>query len=111
MFVGNVCYVTKNYNQDKFQLLLEAQLERKKGATLINDYVEQSIAAYLACKKAGGFEAETAKMENALRTLGIQYADFSAYSGGEVVGDPIDAVRAFNQIAVDYIMEQEQNER
>lgn len=103
MFVGNVCYVTERYNQDKFQLLLEAQLERKKGAKLSNEFIEQCIAAYLACKEDGSCEKETARMERIVSNLGIECADYSTYSAVEAVGNPADAVRAFNQIATDYI--------
>ena len=103
MLVGNIFYVTSCYNEVKFQLLLENHLSKRKGAELSEEFITQSLAAYLECKDSKKNTKTLTRMEEILNTLNVNYSDYREYENCEVTGNPEDAVKAFNQIATDFI--------
>ena len=111
MFVGNVFYVTSCYNEVKFQLLLESHLSKRKGTELSEEFISQSLAAYLEFKDSKEIPKEVSKMEKLLDTLEINFSDYRTYGNEEVKGNPIDAVKAFNKIATDFIRSKHLEER
>ncbi len=98
MLVGNVYYVTSNYNETKFKALLEKQLSQNATIPPSAELVEQAIAAYLACKDACISDKALRIFKMHLNSM--QYFDNRNYCGNEVVGEPLEAVNAFNQLAI-----------
>lgn len=98
MVVGNVYYVTCGYNESKFKVLLEKQLSKSSSHLPSPELVEQVISAYLACQDAGITDnaLELCKMH----LNSIQYLDKRSYCGNKVSGEPLEAVKAFNQLVM-----------
>lgn len=105
MLVGNVCYVTTCYNEDKFQILLENHLKtQRKGSKMNDELLEQCAAAYLECEKNHSNSPELEKMKNFLYQLDINISDCREYSSLKTTGDAHDAIKVFNTISKDYLI-------
>lgn len=100
MNVGNVYYVTSRYNENKFKSLLESQLAKSADTFPSHEFVEQALSAYLECKESGIQNNSIKQMENFLNT--IKYVDRRDYLGNKTVGDPLEAIVAFNQVVIMY---------
>lgn len=98
MRIGKNYFITASYNEKKFRALLEEQLSKASNCFPCDELVEQSIAAFLECKETGIGEKSTYQMENFLKD--ICYADNRNYTKTLVVGNPLEAVDAFNQIMI-----------
>jgi len=98
MVVGNVYYVTEGYNENKFKALLEKQLAKDSAVSPGSELIEQVIAAYLACKDAG--IDDHAMLVFKIHLNAFNYVDNRSYCGNKVVGEPLDAVKAFNQLMI-----------
>lgn len=101
MFVSNICYVTNCYNESKFRLLLESQLSKKRGTALSHELIEQCLSAYLECKDSKLLCVNI--MRSLLSDLDIKFYDYRSYSNDKSDGNPEDAVKAFNELANDFI--------
>lgn len=106
MLVGNIHYIVSTYNETKFQLLLENHLTKKQpGDTLSSELIEEAIAAFLELKNSNSIEYE--KMQNLIVSGNISYSDCRAYKGKrQVNGNPLDAVKAFNTLFNDFLLNQ-----
>ncbi len=102
MLVGNVYYVTSCYNETKFKALLEKQLSKNAATPPSTELVEQAIAAYLACEDEGVSDTAVSTFKQNLKNL--EYNDHRTYLGDKVVGNPLDAVKAYNQLVVMYML-------
>lgn len=104
MLVGNIHYIVSTYNETKFQLLLENHLTKKRpGDSLSSELIEEAIAAFLELKNSNA--KEYVKMQNLLASANILYTDCRAYKGKtQVKGNPADAVKAFNSIFNDFLL-------
>ena len=102
MLVGNVYYVTSSYNETKFKALLEKQLSKNSASLPGTELVEQAIAAFLACEDQSVSDNAMTTFKQNLKT--IEYKDHRKYFGDEVVGNPLDAVKAYNQLVVMYML-------
>ena len=104
MFLGNTCYVTTNYNENKFQLLLENHLKKRKGTKMSDELFEQCAAAYLACKDTSN-NSEIQKMTHLLGELDIIILDYRNYNHSETIGAPMHAIKVFNVLSKDFLIE------
>ena len=102
MLIGNVYYVTSCYNETRFKTLLEKQLSKNAATPLSAELVEQAIAAYLACEDEGISDAALTTFKQNLKS--IEYNDHRTYLGDTVVGTPLEAVKAYNQLVVMYML-------
>ena len=104
MLVGNVCYVTTSYNEDKFQMLIEKHFkEQRKGTKMSDELIEQCCAAYLECKEHSNTPI-LQKMTNMLNQLDITISDCRDYSSEKSIGDINDAIKAFNKLSTDFLL-------
>lgn len=106
MLVGNIHYIVSTYNETKFQLLLENHLTKKQpGDPLSSELIEEAIAAFLELKNSNASEYE--QMNILINNGNIVYSDCRAYKGKrKVYGNPSDAVKAFNSIFNDFLLNQ-----
>ena len=106
MLVGNIYYIVSHYNEAKFQLLLENHLKKKQhGDPLSSELIEEAISAFLELKNSN--EKEYEKMKDFLSTGNIIYSDCRAYKGKtKVFGNPLDAVKVFNSLFNDFLLNQ-----
>ena len=94
MLIGNTHYVTSPYNQNKFKALLENHLSKTAQTFPSNELIEQAIAAYLDYRDTG--------KEDLKLILNVSYVDKRPFSGTVSVGDPAEAIIAFNHILIAY---------
>ena len=99
MFVGNNCYVTECYNQQKFQLLLEQHLNGRKSIQIDRGLIEYAISAMLTCIEKKTILEDVCTMEKYLYSMDITYSDHRSYSESSIVENPEDAVKVFNRLA------------
>lgn len=105
MNVGKVYYVTTRYNENKFKTLLEQQLKKTAEIFPSDELIELSLAAYLECKDINPNQKELHQMEQFIKPL--EFVDNRNYRGNCVVGSPIDAVNAFNELMLMYNLSQQ----
>ena len=96
MLVGNTFFIIHPYNENKFKLLLENQLN-KKGKEIDTQIIDQSIAAFLECKKDLD-DIDISMMNTIIEQLNVKYEDYRNYSDEQVIGNPKDAVKAFLEV-------------
>ena len=73
MFVGNECFVTESYQQDRFKLFLEKQLSQRKGSKLDRAFIEYSISAMLECQDRNSIPEDVERMQKHLYSMDIRY--------------------------------------
>ena len=98
MVVGNVYYIVSNYNENKFKALLEEHLSQSSSVYPSSSLIEQAIAAYLSCEDS---KNESNNISHKLH-LDVPYVDKRKYTNSPVVGDPSEAVKAFNELILLY---------
>ena len=99
MVVGATHYITRPYNQESFQFLLEDHLKNRKNFLLNTSLIEQCISAMLECRDLNSSDEDVKKMDKLLDSLNVKYADFRDYeSEKKVKGNPKDAVLVFLEL-------------
>ena len=101
MFIDNTCYVTDFYNSQIFSALVKEQLSKEATAPLSKELIELAISAMLSCEESQVASFETKLMRRHLMSRSIcfeDYRDVENTPGSYVIGNPEDAVSAFNKL-------------
>ena len=108
MLIGDVYYIIASYNEVKFEILLENHLKNKrKGEPLSEEFIEECIAAFLEYKDSKVESASFSKMESYLSE--IKYSDCRSYTAKKAVGNPYNAIKAFNKLYSDFLLNQKKS--
>ena len=101
MFIDNTCYVTDFYNSQIFSVLVKEQLSKEATSPLSKELIELAISALLTCEESNIASFETKLMRRHLMSRSINFEDYRDSEntpGSYVVGNPEDAVSAFNKL-------------
>ena len=110
MLIGDVHYITSSYNGVKFEILLENHLKKKRnGEPLSEELFEECLAAFLEHKDSKVESVAFSKMESYINTCEIKYSDCRSYTQKSAVGNPYDAIKAFNKLYGDFLLKQKRN--
>ena len=98
MFIGDTYYITEAFNDKKYHVLFEEELQNVQSRStkkLSSAFIEASISAMLECKDANSMPQTVIQMEKLLYVLGVKYQDKRISKSVKASDFAVQAVKGF----------------